>query len=91
MVTADGSKEGAIAWISPEKNEHFSFATSSVASILIDYATPLRFDPYDLDRPACVKKAVEKITECLYKKKLHGNLHGRHEDEGPEEKGAGAL
>lgn len=68
MVTADGSKEGAIAWISPEKNEHFSFATSSVASILIDYATPLRFDPYDLDRPACVKKAVEEITECLYKK-----------------------
>lgn len=69
-VTADGSKEGAIIWVSPEKNEHFDFPLSTRVAALISEVAGLEFDGTDLDRPMCVKKAVEEIKKHLYDKGL---------------------
>ena len=68
MVTAEGSQEGAIVWISPEKNKIFGWYLSEIFTPLIDDLTALDFDSSDLDRPACVKKAVTEIKEHLLNK-----------------------
>ena len=69
-VTADGSQEGAIVWVSPEKNGFFNFALSNLTASEIATLSRLEFDGTSLDRPMCVKKAVEEIKEHLYDKGL---------------------
>ena len=68
MVTADGSQEGAIVWVSPEKNNVLGDKGTEIATTLGDLLFQLDFDSSTLDRPACVKKAVEELGEHLLEK-----------------------
>lgn len=67
-VTASGSQEGAIVWISPERNQMFGWYTSEAVVLIADFLASLKFDPTDVHKYFCIKQAIDEVKEHVYDK-----------------------